>query len=104
MPPPSSLPPLPPPSSLLLSLSLFLHLYFPLLFATSCRVMCATSKHSMLVKKPHVHEKHMRITCYDFLTRGRESYSGELVTAFEWNTSLVICVTYELVMCHMCHL
>ena len=50
----------------------------------------------MLVKRPHMHERHMRITCYDFLTQGRESYSGELVTAFEWNTSLVICVTCEL--------
>ena len=91
---PLTLPPSFPPS--LLPPSSFSHLYFPLLFTTSCRVMCATSKHSMLVKKPHVHERHMRITYYDFLTRGRESYFGELVTASEWNTSLVICVTCEL--------
>ena len=43
-----------------------------------------------------MHERCMRITCYDFLTRGRESYSGELVTASEWNTSLVIGVTCDL--------
>ena len=90
---PPSLPSLPPPSLL----SLFLYLYLPLYITTSCRVMCATHKHSMLVKRLHVHKRHMRITCYDFQTRGRESHSGELVTASERNTSLVIRITCELI-------
>ena len=49
----------------------------------------------MLVKKPHMPVRHTRVTYYNFLTQGRESYSGELVNASEWNTSLVIHVTCE---------
>ena len=41
--------------------------------------------------------RHTRVTCYDFLTQERESYCGELVTASEWNTSLVVHVTCEFV-------
>ena len=86
-----------PPPSLPPSSSLFLQLCFPLLFTTSwcCIVMFAISKHSMLVKRLHMPVRLTRVTCYDFLTQGRESYYGELVTASEWNISLVIHVTCE---------
>ena len=95
--PPSLLPSLPPslPSSFLpLPRSLL-----PLFFTSSwyCRVMYATSKHSTFVKRPHMPMRHTRVTCYDFLTQGRESYSGELVNASEWNTGLVVRVTCEFV-------
>ena len=60
-----------------------------------CRSMCATFKHSVLVKRSHVLVRHTRVTCYDFLTQEKESYSGELVTSSEWNTSLVVRVICE---------
>ena len=41
--------------------------------------------------------RHTRVTWYDFLTQERESYSGKLVKASEWNTNLVVRVTCEFV-------